>query len=60
MKLSQEKYELFHGEKPSGFAHWWFKVGHAKVVFSGRFGEAVKRAKRYAKEIGETFLEVLP
>ena len=51
MIISTESYEFAHGKRPRGYGLWAFKINGSLEFFQGTYGNTVKMAKEYAREI---------
>jgi len=68
MKIDTFRWESENGKKPNhikGPAGWFFKfsgksgTGPEEQSFNGKYGDASKAAKSFAKKIGYTSIELL-
>ena len=50
MNVRTESYEFAHGRKPRGFGAWAFKINGQLKFFDGLYGEALMKAKAFARE----------
>lgn len=61
MRVETTQYEWSHGKRPRGFGFWMIKVGEENKEYPhSTFSQAVKEAKRLAKEKGLYSIEILP
>lgn len=59
IRVETDHYKFTHGKMPRGFGTWFFEIGKEKKSFSGKFADASKKAKDYAKEKGITSIKVM-
>jgi len=59
IRVETNHYKFTHGKMPRGIGNWFFKIGKEEKEFYGKYSDAAKKAKEYAKEKGETSIEVM-
>ena len=58
IEVKTSEYEFSHGKKPKGTGHWAFWMGRDSADiskahwFTGKYGDAKKRAMAMARELG--------
>lgn len=64
MEIDKSDYRRTHGREPRGRGLWMFQVGRhpdqTLVRASGTLTEALKTARRVAREWGTDYVQVLP
>ena len=61
MRVDTSTYEWNHGKMPRGYGQWVFSLGlHSEkiVCFSGKYGEAKKKAIQSARKLGLMYVTV--
>ncbi len=60
IRVNTNWYENTWGRKPRGRGGWWFKIDGEDFQFNGLYSEAVRQARRKARELGAFEIVVLP
>lgn len=58
--VNTTQFEFSHGRKPKGFGSWAFVInGEMKWFNQSNYGDALKKAKKYARQLGGQFRTII-
>ena len=62
VRVITTEYEFVHGKKPRGTGRWFFSIKEgavdAAIFMTGTYSEATKGAKKFARSVGVSEIQV--